>query len=35
MIWYKFEIDKEMSDKISSTKNNDNTSRKTEKEISL
>ena len=31
MIWYKFHIDKEMTDKRSSSKNTDNTSRKEKK----
>ena len=31
MIWYRFEIDKEMTDKRSSNKNTDNTSRKEKK----
>ena len=32
MIWYRFHIDKEMTDKRSSNKNTDNTSRKVKKE---
>ena len=35
MIWYMFEIDKEMTDKRSSNKNTDNTSRKEKKASSL
>ena len=35
MIWYKFHIDKEMTDKRSSNKNTDNTSRKEKNASSL
>ena len=35
MIWYRFDIDKEMADKRSSNKNTDNTSRKEKKESSF
>ena len=35
MIWYMFEIDKEMTDKRSSNKNTDNTSIKAKKASSL
>ena len=35
MIWYRFQIDKEITDKRSSNKNTDNTSRKEKEAISL
>ena len=35
MMWYRFQIDKEMTEKRSSNKNIDNTSRKEKKAISL
>ena len=33
MIWYRFQIDKEMTDKRSSNKNTDNTSRKEKRKV--